>query len=1055
MPPEKRFPISHFANPGKEFRGKPFWSWNGKLEPEELRWQVRVMKRMGLGGFFMHSRVGLDTAYLGKDWFACVDACVDEAKKQDMEAWLYDEDRWPSGAAGGLVTKDRRHRQRALAVDQLAKPGDLRWSADTVAAFAATLEGTTARGVRSLPRGKKPQLAPGESVVSFRLWIAPDSPWYNGQAYLDTLSHAAVRAFIRSTHDAYRKRCGDEFGKAIPGIFTDEPNRGGIFDGRWGAEKNLLPWTGALPGAFRARRGYDLLPRLMELAFDVEGENAARTRWHYGDCLTGLYVDAFCRQIGEWCAKHKILFTGHQLEEATPSSQTNMVGSCLRTYEHMQAPGIDILTERRSEFTTAKQVSSAARQFGWKWRLTETYGCTGWDFPFAGHKAVGDWQVALGINLRCQHLSWYTMEGEAKRDYPASIFHQSPWWELYPAVEDYFARVHAAMTRGEELRDLLVIHPVESTWTQIRTGWRYAPAVKDLDRNFVRLTDHLLARHLDFDYGDEELLSRHGRVAREGGAPVLRLARAVYKAVLVPQVLTLRRSTLELLRKFKAAGGTVVFAGEPSPAVDAESSGEVAAFAAGCPRTDAECSERSPELEQSCRRVSITDGAGAEITPALYLLREDRDLCYLFVCNTGFDFQAAKQGFTFDSMAIPPMARDRTLAFPEVAIRAFAGCAGRPVELDPASGRVLAADAERRDGGWLVRTSLGTLGSRLFVAPKKAGTKLPAEARPILREVRSEPLRPEAWDISLSEANNLVLDRPALRIGDGAWRDADEILRVDHAVRDALGLPWRGGGMVQPWVRGRSRSPKSMRIALRYTFELQAAVSGDLNLAMERPNLFRIAVNGHGISPDTDCGWWVDKSLRRLPVDPSLLRPGANELILECDYDENHPGLEIVYLLGNFGAAVSGTAVSVIAPPASLKIGDWCGQGLAFYSGSVGYGTRFRPQPAAGERLIVRVPEYRGVALRVLVNGRVAGTVGWEPNEVDITDLLSGGEARLVIQVVGSRRNSHGPFHINEKWPHWTGPGEFVRGPETWLDGYQLVPCGLLKDPELVVKRAE
>jgi hypothetical protein len=1046
---------TYFTNPGKEFRGKPFWSWNGKMEPEELRRQVRAMRRMGLGGFFMHSRVGLDTAYLGKDWFACVDACVDEAKRQDMEAWLYDEDRWPSGAAGGLVTKDRRHRQRALAVDQLAKPGDLRWNADTVAAFAATIEGTTARGVRPLVRGKKPQLAPGESIVRFRLWIAPDSPGFNGQAYLDTLSREAVRAFIRSTHEGYRKHCGGEFGKTIPGIFTDEPNYGGILEGRWGEEKNLLPWTGTLPRAFRARRGYDLLPHLMDLAFDVEGKNAGRTRWHYCDCVTHLYVDAFCRQIGEWCDRNNLLFTGHQLEEATPSSQTNMVGSCLRTYEHMQAPGIDILTERRSEFTTAKQVSSAARQFGRKWRLTETYGCTGWDFPFAGHKAVGDWQVALGINLRCQHLSWYTMEGEGKRDYPAAISHQSPWWELYPVVEDYFARVHAAMTRGEEVRDLLVIHPVESIWTQIRTGWRWAPAVQAVDRNFVRLTDHLLARHLDFDYGDEELLSRHGRVARQGGAPVLRLARGVYKAVLVPQLLTLRRSTLELLKKFKAAGGTVVFAGEPSPAVDAEPCGDVAAFAAGCPRTDAECSGIGPELEQACRRVSITDGSGAEVTPALYLLREDKEFCYLFVCNMGFDFLAGKDGRTFDFMAISPMARERTVAFPEVTIRGFAGCASRPVELDPVSGRVLAVDAERRDSGWLVRTSLVALGSRIFVVPKKAGMELPAEARPVLREVRSEPLRPEAWDISLSEANNLVLDRPAVRIGEGNWRDADEILRVDRSVRDALGLPWRGGEMVQPWARKRSGPTQSVRVTLRYTFEVLAAVSGDLRLALERPDLFRISVNGQGISPDTNCGWWVDKSLCLLPVDPSFLRPGTNELVLECDYDENHPGLEIVYLRGNFGVAVAGTAVVVTAPPASLQIGDWCGQGLAFYSGSVGYGTRIQPQLAVGDRLVVRVPGYRGVALRVLVDGRVAGTVGWEPNEVDITDLLSGDEARLVIQVVGSRRNSHGPFHINEKWPHWTGPGEFVRGPETWLDGYQLVPCGLLQDPELVMKRED
>jgi hypothetical protein len=35
---------SNFENPGATWRGKPFWSWNGKLEKEELIRQIHVMK---------------------------------------------------------------------------------------------------------------------------------------------------------------------------------------------------------------------------------------------------------------------------------------------------------------------------------------------------------------------------------------------------------------------------------------------------------------------------------------------------------------------------------------------------------------------------------------------------------------------------------------------------------------------------------------------------------------------------------------------------------------------------------------------------------------------------------------------------------------------------------------------------------------------------------------------------------------------------------------------------------------------------------------------------
>lgn len=58
----------------------------------------------------MHSRVGLKTPYLGKEWFDCIRASIDEAKKQSLTPYLYDEDRWASGAAGGFVTRDPRYR---------------------------------------------------------------------------------------------------------------------------------------------------------------------------------------------------------------------------------------------------------------------------------------------------------------------------------------------------------------------------------------------------------------------------------------------------------------------------------------------------------------------------------------------------------------------------------------------------------------------------------------------------------------------------------------------------------------------------------------------------------------------------------------------------------------------------------------------------------------------------------------------------------------------------------------------------------------------------------
>ena len=78
--------IGELSNPSNEYRGHPFWSWNDKLDPKTLRWQVNEMKRVGLGGYFMHARGGLITEYLSDDWFDCINACVDEGKKSAWRA---------------------------------------------------------------------------------------------------------------------------------------------------------------------------------------------------------------------------------------------------------------------------------------------------------------------------------------------------------------------------------------------------------------------------------------------------------------------------------------------------------------------------------------------------------------------------------------------------------------------------------------------------------------------------------------------------------------------------------------------------------------------------------------------------------------------------------------------------------------------------------------------------------------------------------------------------------------------------------------------------------
>lgn len=1040
-----------FQNPGPEFRGAPFWAWNSELDPEEIRRQIRIFHQMGLGGFFMHSRVGLNTPYLGKQFFDCIRAAADEAEKFGMHAWLYDEDRWPSGAAGGKVTANPAFRLRVLCFDETLPEKDAEDEVTLGIFFVKLDQEQFLHSFRKAAPGEENSPPPaGEKRIRFFRKLAPPSPWFNNQTYLDTMNPEAVGEFIRITHEAYRREAGQFFNRSIPGIFTDEPCY--IY---LGSIPNSLPWTDRLPEKFREKFGYDILERLPELFFREKDEDFSRTRLNYRDLCTELFVSAFAKQIGKWCGENELLFTGHVLGENSVVTQSYVVGSAMRFYEYMQAPGIDVLSEHWFVFDTAKQCSSMARQFGRKWRLTETYGCTGWDFPLAGHKALADWQFALGINLRCQHLAWYSMEGQAKRDYPASISEQSPWFREYPVVEDYCARIGAALSEGEEQRRLLLIHPIESTWG-IHACFSPPESLEEEAAKLPAVSGKILGENIDFDYGDEEVMSRHAVLSKEGEDPVIRIGKGVYHAVLLPQMRTIRKSTLSLLRDFRKAGGSVFFLtggapefldGFPSPETSRICQEE---FLSVDPEKDL-----AEKLGATARIVSVTEGdSGREIVQVLHLLKRAEGFHVLFLCNLGMNPADAPEDIN-----IPQRVLERKDVFRDVRI----SVKGIPpeerfvYEADPAGGDVSRlTSAVLKDGVLRFRTSLEQLGSRLFFITSE---ELPCageissdgkEGLPGKREDKETGnahrrllLPSSGWSFRRDEPNVLVLDRPVCSIGEEKAMEECFVLTLDARLRTRLGVPPRGGGMAQPYLKRQDLPPReTLSLRLDYSLNCGKIPETDCFLAMERPELYQvITFNGTSLDRRDSGRSWCDRSLHLLKIPASAFRKGKNALSLECGYHEQHPGLEALFLLGDFG--VSDETITEL--PDTLSCGDLCSQGLPCYSGNLTYVLEMDlPEKTSPRFLLLEEPACTAAALSV--NGSPRRTLGWPPYRFELAEWIHPGCNRFEITLLGSRRNSHGPFYMDQKWPRYTGAAELEAEMRREKN---LVPFGLLHPPVL------
>ena len=258
--------------------------------------------------------------------------------------------------------------------------------------------------------------------------------------------------------------------------------------------------------------------------------------------------------------------------------------------------------------------------------MSELYGVTSWSFDFRRHKLQGDWQAALGVTLRVPHLSWVSMKGEAKRDYPASINYQVPWCREYKLVEDHFARVNTAMTRGKAKVKVAVVHPIESYWLHWGPSSQTSLAREQLEDNFRNVTEWLLFGGIDFDYIDESLFPS----LCEKAANPLQVGEMSYDAVIVPGCETLRSSTVERLAQFAKQGGHLIIMGDAPKYQDAVLSDAGKELAKDAQVITFSRSALMDAVEGE-RLVSMKFMDGVMTGHLLYQMREDNGCNWLFI----------------------------------------------------------------------------------------------------------------------------------------------------------------------------------------------------------------------------------------------------------------------------------------------------------------------------------------------------------------------------------------------------------------------------------------
>lgn len=502
----------------------------GKSRDEIAQTVMAALRDYGLGGIVCN--VAFDQYLRSEEHWQTLKAGIEACRRLGLVVWIYDEEGYPSGAAGGLVLAHHpEYEAQALAYDPTqADPFILR----------PAYEHTHA-----------------------------SNNYHAARRYINLLDDRAVAEFIRLTHETYRQRLGEYFGSTIQATFTDEPSLMAINLGQLpeGVRRNVrvvdpldsnvrplpsVPWSYDLPEQYRRRYGEDLLVVRKSL-FVGDSPEDRRVRRQFWSLVADLVADRYFGALQRWCRKHGLASSGHTLREEGVMHHPALEGNALKVLGLMDIPGLDMLSSdptavMHSGWLTAGLPASAALFHGRRRVMTEVsdfsqkMGGAG-PASLEAMQATAAWQAAWGVTDFTLYYALQDRPVEASRAYGLFV-----------------GRLNAVLKTAQWQPDVLLYYPVYDLWAEYRpaaeplTLASQSPRAQRLVQSFYRLGQTLQRHQVPFAIVDHEALAR-ASVEPDGR---LKLAGRSFRAVLLPEGAEVPDPAGSVLANFHKNGGTLL-----------------------------------------------------------------------------------------------------------------------------------------------------------------------------------------------------------------------------------------------------------------------------------------------------------------------------------------------------------------------------------------------------------------------------------------------------------------------------------------------------------------
>ena len=971
-----------FKNPPQIYRGTDFWMLNDELRDDEIRRQVKEFHDKGMGAFIARTYVGLRTDYPGPKWKHQIGVMLEEATKYGLRVTLQAM-RMPAGFKESPI-------EDVLDVIQCVTKEFYQSEDFKEKDYMSTIL----------------QEVDGYYIIKRKSAAEPDENgnWQGGT--LNMFSPEMCQKYVKACYEDMWAEFSEYYGNTIHTMWVDEPC----------VNAHSIPYPDGIEEIFFKRWGYNIEDNLASLFFRIG--DYKKVRYQYRVLLQKLMEEGYFKTLSEWCKKNKIWFSGHLFNEDALATQIFGSIATMPYYKYLDIPGMDTLeadmdwrygkikppysrefigydekdgTEvppngRYSApmatigmYTTPLQLTSAAHQAGKDYMLCEMFGVTTHNFTFRDQRHLFDHFASLGVNHKCIHAFFYNLHGNAKRAFPHQVNYYQPYWDRYSDMFDYFRRTSYFISQGKPVKDVVVVHPLDTAYTMydpsVDNQQLENPELRDYERFYYGIVRGLCAMQCQFEFGDEATIGDCANITDNG----FEIGAMTYKTVVLPYLDVIRESTLNLICEYAKRGGKVYILGTMPTRLDGVLCDTLSEklLSAGCEFV-AERKELLDILESqnSSYKLSCT----SNVTPIIVNHRADQNCDYYFIMN---DECADDKEITL------------TVNGKKAATR-FNALTGETEEMP------VAICGETTN----INITIPEGGSVMFTLKDENQTV--AEREDKCELVRSLT---DKWAINRHNPNVLLLENCAYKKS-----EADAFSEKTYPSLN---------------VCGRLNAEEySGDVYLRYIFNSNIAC--DLQLALEDLDITEAWFNGAKVDLAYK-GYYFSRAFEIVDL-PQKSIVGENEIILKKQFrtaskmeglesNQQRVDLESIYLLGDFGVYSRQEPVNngtnrfsrsfVLDAEQKEVYKDITTVGYPFYTGAMSFTKEITvtEDELNGDKVLFTYEEFNGCTLEVIVNGKSLGFIYWAPYEIDIKSALKVGKNTITVKIANCLRNLLGPHH--------------------------------------------